>query len=298
MDSGSMTIAARTLNISQPNVSRLISELERATELQLFERRSGRLFATAEANAFYTEVDRLFGGLESLKKAASDIKTFGHGSLRIAATLSYAGHFLPSVISTLRKRYPAAVISLQLRSSATIVQWCAAQQCDLGITWNVSEAPEVDIEPLLSFPGVCLIPDGHRLVEKTVIRPEDLRDEPYISFPADDRMRKRIDGVFEERHVVRRLIMETQYSAAIYALVAEGVGISIANPIPIREFSHRPLQARRFAPEIILQSFMLKPKQRPKNRLVDEFVELLKEKMASELRYIESRLGRYPKRVR
>ncbi len=280
-----MTTAARTMGISQPNVSRLIAELEASTELQLFERRAGRLLATADGSAFHSEVERLFGGLDSLKQAATDIKVSGRGSLRIAATFSFTGSFLPSAIRQLRDRYPAAVVSLQVRSSATILQWAAAQQCDVGLAWNVSEVPEVDIEPLLTFPGVCVLPPAHPLAAKATIRPEDLRNEPFISFTVDDSMRKRIDGVFEERRIPRRLIMETQYSAAIYALVSEGIGVSIANPIPIREFAHRAIHIRRFVPEIALHSFILKPRQRPQNRLVQDFIEILKERMCEERAY-------------
>ncbi len=303
MDCGSMTIAARTMGISQPNVSRLIAELEASTELKLFERRAGRILATAEGSAFHSEVERLFGGLESLKQAATDIKVSGRGSLRIAATFSFTGSFLPSVIRQLRERYPAAAVSLQVRSSATILQWAAAQQCDVGLAWNISEVSEVDVEPLLSFPGVCVLPKEHRLAARTVIHPEDLRDEAFISFTVDDSMRKRIDTVFEERRIPRRLLMETQYSATIYALVSEGVGASIANPIPIREFAHRAIHIRRFDPAIMLQSFILKPRQRPQNRLAQDFIEILKERMADERAYFEevlspsrpSRRGTVPK---
>ena len=294
-----MTIAARTMGISQPNVSRLIADLEASIELRLFERRAGRILATAEGGAFHSEVERLFGGLESLRQAATDIRVSGRGSLRIATTFSFTGSFLPSVIRQLRERHPAAAVSLQVRSSATILQWAAAQQCDVGLAWNVSDVPEVDVESLLSFPGVCVLPQAHRLAAKTVIRPEDLRDEPFISFTVDDSMRKRIDAVFEERRIPRSLLMETQYSAAIYALVSEGIGASIVNPIPIREFAHRALHIRRFEPEIMLQSFILKPRQRPQNRLADDFIEILKETMAGEQRYFEEILSpRRPSRRR
>ncbi|RYH18807.1 MAG: LysR family transcriptional regulator, partial [Alcaligenaceae bacterium] len=43
MLSGSMTAAARELYTSQPNISRLISQLEMETGLTLFERKFGRL---------------------------------------------------------------------------------------------------------------------------------------------------------------------------------------------------------------------------------------------------------------
>lgn len=282
---GSMTAAARAIGISQPNVTRLISALEASTGLLLFDRKGGRLRATAEGIAFYSEVERLFSGLDGLRQAANDIRLSGQGSLRIAATFSYAGGFLPRVIATLRSRYPAVSIALQLRSSATILQWAAAQQCDVGIAWNVPPVPEVDVEPLLEFPGVCLLPNGHPLARRSIIRPEDLAGEPFISFPPDDAMRRRIDSAFESNGVSRLLIVETQYSAAIYALVSRGVGVSIANPMPLREYSPGALLARRFEPEILLTSSTLRPRQRTANRAADAFVEVLRGQMKEELAF-------------
>ncbi|WP_354679662.1 LysR family transcriptional regulator, partial [Cupriavidus plantarum] len=46
MRSGSMTAAATELYTSQPNVSRLIAQLEYATGLTLFTRNAGRLTPT------------------------------------------------------------------------------------------------------------------------------------------------------------------------------------------------------------------------------------------------------------
>lgn len=292
MDCGSMTIAARTMGISQPNVSRLIGELEASTGLQLFERRAGRLFATAEGSAFHFEVERLFGGLDQLRQAASDIKVLGQGSLRIAATFSFAGSFLPRAIRQLKAKFPAAAVSLQLRPSTTIQQWAAAQQCDVGLAWNESDVPEVDVEPLLSFPGVCILPKNHRLSAKQVIEPKDLENEAFISFSSDDRMRKQIDNVFEQKRVSRSLTMETQYSAAIYALVAEGIGVSIVNPIPLLEFADRNVIARRFEPAIVLRSFILKPRQRPKSRLIDEFLKILRSQIKQDSAFFRSVLDR------
>jgi DNA-binding transcriptional LysR family regulator len=59
MLAGSMTAAAKELFTSQPNISRLITQLERETGLLLFQRSGVRLIPTSEGNAFFREVERL-----------------------------------------------------------------------------------------------------------------------------------------------------------------------------------------------------------------------------------------------
>ena len=85
---GSMTAAAEVLYTSQPNVSRLISQLELSTGLTLFKRAGVRLIPTQEGQAFFQEVERAFVGLDSLKLSAKNIRNLGTGRLRVAAVPS------------------------------------------------------------------------------------------------------------------------------------------------------------------------------------------------------------------
>ena len=50
MMSGGITAAATMLNISQPSVSRLIADMERAVGFRLFDRRGARVHPTAQAH--------------------------------------------------------------------------------------------------------------------------------------------------------------------------------------------------------------------------------------------------------
>src|SRR5687768_86905 len=106
MLSGSMTAAARSLHTSQPNISRIISQLEKSTSLRLFERAGGRVTPTEQGAAFFHEVQRAFAGLESLAASADSIRSSCAGQLRIAGIPTLALGFLPRVIKRFRADYP------------------------------------------------------------------------------------------------------------------------------------------------------------------------------------------------
>jgi DNA-binding transcriptional LysR family regulator len=65
------TKAAELIGLSQPGISRLIAELERSTELTLFNRDKGRLDPSEEAQALFEEVKRRYAGLEGLREFAA-----------------------------------------------------------------------------------------------------------------------------------------------------------------------------------------------------------------------------------
>src|ERR1700743_2258747 len=85
MLTGSMTIAAEALQITQPAVSRLIRDLEIVLSLRLFRREGNRLIPGAEAQVLYAEVDKFYQGIERIERVAEDLATLRTGTLRIAS---------------------------------------------------------------------------------------------------------------------------------------------------------------------------------------------------------------------
>ena len=83
MKMGSVTAAARTLYISQPSVSRLLSELEYSAGIRLFHHQKGKFNPTREAELLFEEVDRYFVGIKSIKKVADQIGGLSRGRLRL-----------------------------------------------------------------------------------------------------------------------------------------------------------------------------------------------------------------------
>lgn len=285
-----MTAAAAARGISQPNVSRLVAQLEIAARLRLFDRRAGRLVVTADGNAFYAEVEKSFSGLRRLQHAANDIRIFGPGRLRIAAVPALGYGFLPRVISRFTQSYSDVTISLQLRSSATTMDWAASQQCDIGLASNVTIVPGVDVHAFGELDSVCIMPPGHRLASLRIVKPANLAGERFVSLPLDDATRRRIDEIFDAAGVQRVLSLETQYSATVCALVAEGAGIAVVNPTAVRDFLHRGLVLRRFEPKVPFRSFVLIPQHRPQSRIATEFISMMRQSFAQEKQLIGSML--------
>ena len=79
MVSGSMTEAARRMHTSQPQVSRLIGQLEKIAQFALFSRKGSRLTPTLDGTRFYKEVEKTFVGLAGLESAAAGIRVFSAG---------------------------------------------------------------------------------------------------------------------------------------------------------------------------------------------------------------------------
>ncbi len=281
MLSGSMTAAAESLHTSQPNISRLIAQLERNAGFKLFERVAGRLLPTDEGAALFADVERAFIGLHSLEKSAQNIRRAGTGRLRIAAVPSLSLTVLPRVIQRFRQENPDVAISLHTNDSPMVAHWTASQFCDLGLASYVGEdMPGVTTNVICDVPGVCIFPKGHRLSALAHIGPEDLKGEEFISLSQNDGSRARVDRAFPEDRGHRKLSLETPYAATACSLVGLGLGVSIVSPIVALEYLHTGIETRPFRPQIRFSTYLLLPADRPQSLLTQRFGQLIHEMLA------------------
>lgn len=277
MTSGSMTAAAKELFTSQPNVSRLISQLERETGLMLFQRTGARLIPTSEGTAFFREVERAYVGLQGLASAAAQIRDLGTGRLRIASMPSAGLTLVPRAIARFQRLHPGVTVSLHMNTSGTINHWTASQFCDVGVVVYVSEASNCDVELLSTVPALCVLPADHRLAKKSVIRPADLQGESFISLCHGDGTRTQVDELFARAGVERVLAIESQYAAMCCEMVRCGMGVTLAHPIVARDFAGPGIAIRRFLPDVLFSNYLLFPPHRPRERIASAFVEVLRE---------------------
>ncbi len=123
MMTGGMTAAAEVMRITQPAVSRLISDLEYNLKLRLFERRGNQINPTPEATALMAEVERSYLGLEHVKAFARDLRLARAGSLRIARCRRSLG-FLPFLVARFRESRPACrCCSTAFRLTSSWTAW-------------------------------------------------------------------------------------------------------------------------------------------------------------------------------
>lgn len=267
----SMTLAASQLHTSQPNVTRVISQLEKEVGFALFERVGGRIFPTAEAEALLGEVERAFVGLDSLAESARSIRQSGTGNLRVGAVTSIAMSIIPEAMRLFTERYPKVPVVIHTSGSAAVAKWTAMRYCDVGLVSFLSDIPGIEAALLRTERGVCIVPSDHRLARKRLIHAKDLSGERFISLPSGSSTRIATDAAFASDN--RELTIETPYATTICRMVGLGMGVGIVNPIVSRSMKTPGMKAIAFEPVIEFKSYVLQPASTPTPRLVSAFLE-------------------------
>src|SRR3954471_21716471 len=106
---GSFSGAAEDLRISQPAVSKHISDMERALGVKLIERRSRVLTAAGEFLAGH--VLRAEGILAQAAHGVAALREPGLGSLSVMASGTPGTYLLPDVIAHFRQAHPGVRVT-------------------------------------------------------------------------------------------------------------------------------------------------------------------------------------------
>ena len=104
MQMGSVTAAAKLLNVSQPAVIAVLRHCEDQLKSKLFLRVGRRLRPTPEAEKLFPEVDSAFRRIEMVTRLAQDLIAGTRGVISVAATHSSAPLVAECVSSFLEKR--------------------------------------------------------------------------------------------------------------------------------------------------------------------------------------------------
>lgn len=254
----SMSGAAELLGISQPAVSRLIGDLQKAVGIKLFTRTRAGVVPTRDARQFHDHVEKLFMGFEDLGHHIQAIKNLNEGSITIAATSSYCTGILPELIAQFKTDYPNIDLALHILPHDDVVDWMVAGRADLGLTSQRVARNDLLIERLEERPMVAVFPQGHRFEKMERLTPADFEGENFLSFPRGSAPRFQIDRLFEAAGVNRVMTTEATSHHAVCALANAGLGVAIVNPFAPFAANGARVPTRPVSPSVMMELLLLR----------------------------------------
>lgn len=276
MTAGSLTDAAKLLFTSQPTISRELARMEQLLGFALFDRVRGRLQPTARALMLFDEVQRAYSGLERIINTAASLRQFAEGHLSLICLPVFSHSVLPGACRRFLAQHPGVSIAITPQESPLLEEWLSAQRHDLGLTEHNLAPPGTRLLPLLEEDEVCVLPDGHPLLAKQVLHAADFADEAFISLAPSDPYRLQLDEMFRQHSINRRLVVETHSAVSICAMVSQGLGVAIVNPLTALECQGNKLHIRKLAVSIPFRVSIVLPEHRPSTPLTERFINALR----------------------
>ena len=273
MDAGSAVGASAGLGLSQPAISRLLTDLEAAVGFRLFKRRKGRLEPLDAARDFYAEVDRSFVGLNRIAEAAERIGRRTSTTLRIAALPALIDGPLSIVVSEFLSNRKDVFLTLESRTRYQIVEELQLGIHDIGFASLPLDSPGIVTRSLASSDCVCVVPADHPLQAKSVITPADLDGVDIIMQADRTPMRQALENALADADSHPVIRAEVTTAQAGRNLIKAGVGVCVSVKI-VHEYAIGPdFRMIPFVPNLTSEIALLHAKGRPPVGLAQEFIE-------------------------
>jgi DNA-binding transcriptional LysR family regulator len=270
LESGSMSEAARRLDLTPAAVAQQMRVLERELGAPLL-RRAGRTVVPTEAGHRLADRARvLLAELATMRSAVADPE--GALELTVGSTQTMLNGLLPIVLDALVREHPGARIVVRTGLTAELYEQVLRGGLDVAICLHPAFVLPKTLHwvQLREERLVVLAPQAWAHRDPHAL----LRDEPLIRYD-----RRLGGGQAAERYlrragIVPRERFEISSLAAIATLVGRGAGVSIAPDAATAWWPHVPVarlplpnssEARRFG--------MVWPRASPRTRAIEVLVE-------------------------
>lgn len=275
--SGSVSAAARALNVSQPSVSKVLKHAESRIGFRLFRLVKGRLAPTDEAHALFREVSDIYGRIESLRQTTQNLRAGAQGHIRLAVLPSLGLGVAPAAVARFRQRRPSVSFDIHTLHNDDILKALYERNSDLAVAYDAPRHPRLADQKIGSGELVLLyrkdeIPDAPERLSMEAVRGRDL-----ISLAGSGPV-----GTLFASEVVpddpgrsERILVQTYYVAA--ALVRHGAGVAVVDEFTARASLSPDLDFRPLTPAVTFGVHCIHLEDRPPSRPMRDFIGVLQQ---------------------
>lgn len=237
---GQVSQAAMELSISQSAITTAIKDLEQTIGAQLFVRSSLGMTLTEVGRQFLGSSYEILAKVDEAMQVRPAAKVTGR--LRLAATYTVIGYFLPYHLDRLSRDYPDLEISIVELEREQIEDGLIKGDFDMGValTANIVSA-DIGSELLIKSPRRLWAPTGHHLLGRETVRFAEVSKEPFIMLTVDEASDTAMRYWRRSRYRPN-IVLHTSSVEAVRSLVANNQGVSILSDMVYRPWS---LEGRR-----------------------------------------------------
>jgi DNA-binding transcriptional LysR family regulator len=246
MSAGSITGAARLLDRSQSQVTRLIQELETSLGFTLFDRNGPRITPSDKGIAFHADAERLLTGISHLRERALSIAAKEPEPVEISATPAFASGIIPQALAALPEELLPRNIYLRSMPAEAAVQSVLARTADFCVTSLPADQPGLEVHGFFQGRCVAAVSPKDPLAAKDVVSMSDLAGRTIVTMANPFRLRRRVDKALEEANVRAGRMISTSAAINAVQIASTGLGVAIVEPataygLPMAHVEVRPL---------------------------------------------------------
>ena len=231
-ESGSISLAARRLYISQPALSSAIFQLETNLGVSLLIRHHARgISLTPAGSKFLARARSLLGYADELEWLGRELGDSVRGEIVVGCFLTLAPFFMPKLLHKLQQSHPELYVRLIEGALDEVQDSLLSGNTEIALLYNIDLNPQLTVERMTQVQPYVVLPINHSLAKKQTISISALKNEPMILLDLPH-SREYFQSLFSDAGIEPTIRHRTQSFELVRGLVGKGHGYSILNLQP------------------------------------------------------------------
>lgn len=227
--------AGEAVGLTQPAVSRSITDLEQQLGLQLLHRSTREVELSDAGRLLQGRVLRVLDELDQALLEVRGLATQPHGRVRVASSPTLSAHLMPECIALCARQHPGLQLQLLDRIQQGALDSVRAGEVDFGVVIDPTEPEDLHCEAILSEPFCLVCPADHGLARLAEVHWKHLGGHPLVLLDHASGSRRLIDRVLEQHAPGCQVVQEVGHTTTIFSMVQAGLGVAVVPRLAVAE---------------------------------------------------------------
>jgi DNA-binding transcriptional LysR family regulator len=227
--------AAKLLNLSQPNVSLHIRNLENELETTLFIRSPKQVKVTTAGEMFYMKAKKILSLYEEAKQEIADQKHIVQGTIKIGASFTIGEYILPRVLAEYAAEHPKVHVEVIVGNTEEVINKTRSNELDISLVEGEVIDQEVEAVPFMDDEMIIIAPKNHSLSQLRIVKPELLHDQVWVLRENGSGTRAYSNQLIENLQLQVNRTFVFSSSQGIKEAVSAGLGIAMISKLTVRK---------------------------------------------------------------
>lgn len=227
---GSFTLAAKELFLTQSAVSHSMRALEESVGCRLLDRMGKKVALTQAGEQLLVHAEKILDEMERARDGLQQLGKWGQSRLRLGASSTLSHYLLPPVLGEFKKQFPDCRIIIEPGDTLDVLPMVEEGRIDLALALENRHNHAVDVTPLFTDELKFLVSPEHPWAQAGRVKLDDIPRQNYILYDKASVTFRMIRDFFAVDDIVLNTVIEMGSMGAIKELVKLGLGISIITP--------------------------------------------------------------------
>jgi DNA-binding transcriptional LysR family regulator len=227
-ETGSFTLAAESLQLTQPAISHLIKRMEEELGQPLVVR-GRRIQLTSAGQVMVETAVRALRLIDESVGACRSQSQLREGRVVLAVGHLTAGALLPPLLGRFSQQHPTLATTLLDSTAEQMISRVLSQEADLGFGSDIGQKhSELATEPLFSERMALFVREDHALAQRVVVDARHLESLPFIHVNPDANVWRSVSRQLSSMaNVYPRVVHHVSMLSTAFGLIQTGAGVAL-----------------------------------------------------------------------